>query len=819
MKNSKIAIVTLLLAVILALLCPITAFATDAAYTEAEIMDLCAGDYVYEYLATMRNGEALQAFYRDMDAKAKAFHNDLAPILIEDEYAFMANYSDLGLTYQDAKTVWQFYRDDHPLYYWISNSIAYTSADIAIVVDDEFKDASVRKAKNENIYALINDFLADTKDLASPYLFALACHDMIIDRIDYAYKGNSQIPEDSAWAHSIIGVFEARGGVCESYARTFQLFLNARGIENALVTGYAGGPHAWNLAKMDDGNWYWFDLTWDDKPEFTDGIDYRYFCVNDTQNIKWMDGPWTLSATAENYFLEQHKPYTPDGTGEAFQYALPARAQNAFSADVARIRTEFSVGDFEFVISGDRKVYVTEIDGEGIVTIPETVEYRGVEYAVVGAANEDDGLFTGAESILDDDVTGLNIPKTLTFIWDFVFNTENEEFEGYFVDPENPEFCSENGILYTKDESVLIGFPSKCSIKKYALPAETRYIAAGAIGAHDLDEFAIHKDLALVGIKHMGYGYGNKTFMVESPYNKVEGEFAKIAGGAKNYKFFITIDPKNSNFKIVENGIYSAGGDIFYGVASPAIPGHFEIAEGTKVIEYNALSGFESLVSLTIPSSFEQIKYNSIGYCPKLIDILNRSSVDTPWAQNVYTPASGAPQTILEDGFAYFYNKLYVMGYYGDSADVVFPSGVQKIDMNVFAGRNDIESIYIPRDTKLEGDIFADCTSLKTLTVEMTCKEWKALAAESKCDKSFENVTVKCSDGEVVYSNGTTETTVLGDFDGNGELTKKDTTDLLSAILSNTAPLSCDISGDGKVTVVDVILLMKLLAGQKVTLN
>ena len=159
------------------------------------------------------------------------------------------------------------------------------------------------------------------------------------------------------------------------------------------------------------------------------------------------------------------------------------------------------------------------------------------------------------------------------------------------------------------------------------------------------------------------------------------------------------------------------------------------------------------------------------------------------------------------------------MGYYGDSADVVFPSGVQKIDMNVFAGRNDIESIYIPRDTKLEGDIFADCTSLKTLTVEMTCKEWKALAAESKCDKSFENVTVKCSDGEVVYSNGTTETTVLGDFDGNGELTKKDTTDLLSAILSNTAPLSCDISGDGKVTVVDVILLMKLLAGQKVTLN
>jgi hypothetical protein len=71
----------------------------------------------------------------------------------------------------------------------------------------------------------------------------------------------------------------------------------------------------------------------------------------------------------------------------------------------------------------------------------------------------------------------------------------------------------------------------------------------------------------------------------------------------------------------------------------------------------------------------------------------------------------------------------------------------------------------------------------------------------------------------VVYSGGESRTSVSGDFDGNGELTKKDTTDLLSAILTNTAPLSCDISGDGKVTVVDVILLMKLLAGHKVTVN
>lgn len=826
MKNIKIIVVTLIISIISTFLCIVPTFASDQNYDYAEdqLIDMCESDYAYSYLGKMAKGESLQALYREINTKAKLFHIAADDVQIEDIAAFSVNYSEKGLTKEEAKLVWRFFREDHPLYYWIANKIENIDGNIVIDVESDFKESLARKNANKNIYSQINAFLADTKDLTSPYLFALACHDMIIDKIDYAYESDGVTPQDDYWAHSILGVFDVGGGVCESYARTFSLLLNARGIENTIVTGDAGGPHAWNIAKMDDGNWYWFDLTWDDNPGFIDGIDYRYFCVNDTQDIKWIDGPWIPEADWDGNFTEKHKFYTPENSGDLFQYALPERSKDAFSSKFA-IRTEFESGDFDYIITGDRKVYVTEIDGEGFVTIPETVEYRGVSYFVVGAANVQGRLLNGRESVIDDDVTGLSIPKTLTFIWDYVFCNENKDFEGYVVDPENPAFCSENGVLYTKDKSVLIGFPAKTEQKVYSLPAETCFIAAGAFDVHNLKELNIHKDVISIGIRHKGYGYNNKVFITSN--NKANDNYAlaKIRMGAENYKFLITIDAENPNFKVADKGIYSANGEILYGVATPAIPGKFEIASGTKTVEFNALAGLDALLSLTVPASMESMDYGAIQLCPKHVEIYNYSAINmTGWTQDVYTARDMDSKLIFENGFAYFGNKLYLLSYYGEDVEITLPDGLMKVDKVAFKGRTDIESITIPAyiiadDYILADDVFEDCTSLKTITADVKSKEWSKFASRLDIDDDFENTTVICKDGKVVYTNGQPETVVYGDVDGNGEVTVKDSIDMLSCILNNTAQSSFDVSGDGKVTVVDVILLMKYIAGYNVTLH
>lgn len=70
---------------------------------------------------------------------------------------------------------------------------------------------------------------------------------------------------DGTYTHrGVDGVLMRGTGVCDSYAKCYQLMLNAAGIECARVTGLGnGGSHAWNAVKF-DGEWYWVDTTWDD---------------------------------------------------------------------------------------------------------------------------------------------------------------------------------------------------------------------------------------------------------------------------------------------------------------------------------------------------------------------------------------------------------------------------------------------------------------------------------------------------------------------------------------------------------------------------
>ena len=57
--------------------------------------------------------------------------------------------------------------------------------------------------------------------------------------------------------------------VCEGYSKAFQHLCDltefkSNRIHSFIVTGDAGGPHMWNLVRMDDGNTYLVDVTWSD---------------------------------------------------------------------------------------------------------------------------------------------------------------------------------------------------------------------------------------------------------------------------------------------------------------------------------------------------------------------------------------------------------------------------------------------------------------------------------------------------------------------------------------------------------------------------
>ncbi|MBP5269851.1 MAG: hypothetical protein ILO42_02705, partial [Clostridia bacterium] len=274
--------------------------------TGLEDPDLYSSDYAYQFLATLTGGDNMQALYRLIDEKARIFHRDGADagrtlehngqsideIRLGDDtyfdaspYAAAVEATAVGLDSAQVYTVWAAYKADHPLYYWIANSalsfpLPESKTLLLVLCDADYASGSVRSAFNSDIYEKVGELLASSAKAGGVYAEAAILHDAIATLIDYRYNGAGQ-PDDSPEAHSIAGFFTLRGGVCECYAKTFQMLLNFRGIENVYVYTI---DHAFNLVKADDGAWYWVDVTYDDQPSFDKPLRYCFF-KNDTEDI------------------------------------------------------------------------------------------------------------------------------------------------------------------------------------------------------------------------------------------------------------------------------------------------------------------------------------------------------------------------------------------------------------------------------------------------------------------------------------------------------------------------------------------------------
>ena len=361
---------------------------------------LYASDYGYTYLGTLAKGAAMQAYYDRLNRAAEEFHTDSSLDAEGDEIKMLpaaTAYGDLGLTYVEAEQAWLCMLYDHPLYYWVANQWTYSDVEgwIRICVEPAYALGSVRAAQNEAIYTAAEAYHAATDGEESEYLTALAYHDMIISAIDYAYESDGETPEDEKWAHSVVGVFNGAGAVCEGYAKAFQLLLNASGIENVFVVGDTNGiGHAWNLVRLDDGEWYWFDLTWDDQETAFRRVIYNYFAVNDTQAVEWSDA--------------HHGAQVPDVRNGAFTdsheglamnpYALPARSETVFDDhEIIELRETFTVDDRTYALVGYGEVQLISTRETGTLRIADTVEYDGRTYRVVSVGGYEDGYFIQGE--------------------------------------------------------------------------------------------------------------------------------------------------------------------------------------------------------------------------------------------------------------------------------------------------------------------------------------------------------------------------------------------------------------------------------------
>ncbi len=93
-----------------------------------------------------------------------------------------------------------------------------------------------------------------------------AIHDWLAERITYGTAS------PSGSAHTITGALldtYNHQGVCEAYAKLFQIFCGRWNIPCVVAVGRSTASttvvdHMWNYVQLEDGNWYLVDVTWDD---------------------------------------------------------------------------------------------------------------------------------------------------------------------------------------------------------------------------------------------------------------------------------------------------------------------------------------------------------------------------------------------------------------------------------------------------------------------------------------------------------------------------------------------------------------------------
>lgn len=321
------------------------ASAAELRVPEDELAELCRSNYAYNDFDNSTDPEARKELYnRVFQAYKELWNSDetvpASMIIGGDHLLTTVQFSDLGLSNNDAVDVFYSFCNDNPLFYYANRLLWSGGGKLFLSVNEKYADPAAREAMQKKIIDYLTDKYELVDGLKSEYKIAKVLHDALIEDAEYAYMYIDGVKyADTGDAYqSIEGIINEGKGVCASYTSTYQLLLNYAGVECAWVDGIGKssigeGAHAWNAVKLDDGNFYGIDVTWDDTANTT-----NYFARGSAF--------FNVTHIAKHPPADETEIY--DNLG--YYFVAPVLAENDY--DPSYVRPEIIPGD----ANGDKKV-------------------------------------------------------------------------------------------------------------------------------------------------------------------------------------------------------------------------------------------------------------------------------------------------------------------------------------------------------------------------------------------------------------------------------------------------------------------------------
>lgn len=137
--------------------------------------------------------------------------------------------------------------------------------------------------------------------------------------------------------------------------------------------------------------------------------------------------------------------------------------------------------DYEYRLLSDDKIEIISYNGnDSDVVVPEI--YDGCIVSRFGA------------DVFGPEIKTVTLPLSTDFVNGETFK-HADSLEKINIDPKNEHFCSDDGILFSKDKSEIVKIPSAMDIETYIIPKETDCIGKYAFSGCTLREITLSDDI------------------------------------------------------------------------------------------------------------------------------------------------------------------------------------------------------------------------------------------------------------------------------------------------------------------------------------